>query len=636
MDSFNLSPQRPPQPQYSTDRPSLDEELERSTAVRQFTPEPLRKEEPKSTQTSSSEPTSDATKKPKSTKAKKPKSTTEASVRKTRWFFTTLPLFLLGGAMLWAAFPPLSIWPLAWVAPALWIYLIRPRRMPGWRPYLMITIVAFGFWMALFQGIRLAHWGTALGWPFLSAYLALYPLFFIWISRVAVHRLRVPLIFAAPIVWVGLELLRGHALTGFSMALLAHTQAGMPILIQVSDLAGGYTLSFAIIAVAACFARVVPCGEKRWAWWPALPIVAIVGATAGYGHFRLNETLPEDNRSAKVALIQGSIDTVFDGVDRSEGTFSQYLQITDDATAEHTDLDWVVWPESMFAYPMLESADDPQVPAGMNKAPDDVKKHCLDSQRFFAQRAEDVVRGAQRTRNVPALVGASVASFGEDEFRHYNTAFWMGYDERDRHVEVLRYDKMHPVMFGEYIPLGDVFPVLYDLTPLSTGLSIGDRPAAFYAGDLRFAPSICFENTVPHLIRRQIAQLSEHDLPPDALVTITNDGWFKGSTILDFHAFCGVFRAVENRKPMLIAANTGISAVIDGNGHVQQAGPRRETTYLVAEVRPDGRQSLYTTIGDWPAVGCLALTGIVALIGFGAWFFEKPNAPAEESPKKTS
>jgi apolipoprotein N-acyltransferase len=185
------------------------------------------------------------------------------------------------------------------------------------------------------------------------------------------------------------------------------------------------------------------------------------------------------------------------------------------------------------------------------------------------------------------------------------------------------YYKMHRVMFGEYIPIVDLWPSLYRWTPMPDGLTAGQQPATFEVAGYRVAPSICFESTVPHLIRRQIVELERQDKPVDMLVNMTNDGWFWGSGILDLHYRCGVFRAVENRKPMLVAANTGFSAIIDGNGHVLEKGPRRAAETLVAEVPRDGRQSYYTRYGDVFAGLCLTFTALVGGVGIVASRAEK-------------
>ena len=97
---------------------------------------------------------------------------------------------------------------------------------------------------------------------------------------------------------------------------------------------------------------------------------------------------------------------------------------------------------------------------------------------------------------------------------------------------------------------------------------------------------------MPHLIRHQVLELRERGEEPDVLVNLTNDGWFWGSSELDLHFMCGVFRAVECRKPLLIAANTGFSAWIDADGRVRKQGPRRSgdpaatEAVILAESRP--------------------------------------------------
>jgi apolipoprotein N-acyltransferase len=207
------------------------------------------------------------------------------------------------------------------------------------------------------------------------------------------------------------------------------------------------------------------------------------------------------------------------------------------------------------------------------------------------------------------LVGSQTVGIRSGEMRDYNSAILVDPTGQVRG----RYHKMHPVMFGEYVPFGDVVPWLYRLTPLRQGLSPGDQPQAFEVAGLRLAPSICFESTVPHLIRRHVVRLSEKGTPPDVLVNVTDDGWFWGSSILDLQLACAVFRAVELRCPFLVAANTGLSAHIDGNGVVRQRGPRRDQAVLVARVVPDGRWCGYRRWGDWPTALCLA--ACVGLVG---------------------
>jgi len=200
---------------------------------------------------------------------------------------------------------------------------------------------------------------------------------------------------------------------------------------------------------------------------------------------------------------------------------------------------------------------------------------------------------------------------GDHRARRYNSALLIS----DEGQVVARYLKMHRVMFGEYVPFGEWFPWLYTLTPMGEGLTAGQSPSVFQVAGLRLAPSICFESTVPHVIRRQLRTLDEQGALPDVLVNVTNDGWFWGSNALDLHLTCGVFRAVEQRRPLLIAANTGFSAVVDGNGTVLQRGPRFAKGNLVAEITADGRTSLYRLLGDLPAWCCALVVGLSAVVG---------------------
>jgi apolipoprotein N-acyltransferase len=537
--------------------------------------------------------------------------------------YQTLVLGLLGSLLLWAAFPPLNLPWLAWLAPVPWLYLAQRPTLAGWRPYIVLWFCGTVHWLLMLQGIRLAHPALYAGWIALSAYLGVYLPVFIGLTRVAVHRFNISMIVVTPAIWIGLEVLRGRLFTGFSIGLLAHTQADLPYLIQISDLAGGYVLSGLMVLVAACLAEVGGSGTdaKRWSlrsktrssfvFFARLIVVACVAiaATIGYGHWRLNQTPPgQSGPTAKVALIQGSLDTVFDvTADRIRETFDQYNRLTNDAVGNNPNLDLVAWPESMF--PIAETvANEPiKPPAGSGLSTEDFARRLnLIQTEFKAILADAAARAnantAQDSPGTKLLVGTTTFDYESERTRIYNAALLA-----DKTGNVVgRYHKTHPVMFGEYIPFADVLPWLYKITPMSGGLSIGEGPKIFEVGNLKMSPSVCFESTVPHLIRGQLNQLSREGTPADCLINITNDGWFWGTAILDLHLRCAVFRAVENRKPILVVANTGISAFADGNGVIRLRGPRRQSQVLLAAIQADGRFSPYSLAGDWPAWICAA------------------------------
>src|SRR5262245_23592666 len=181
----------------------------------------------------------------------------------------------LTAVLLWGAFTPLDFGPLAWVALVPLLALVRIER-PVRRMYGMVFLGGLMFWVMSLQWMRLGHPVMYVAWWALSLYLALYLPVFVALARVAVWRLNVPLTLAAPIVWVGLELLRGYLMTGFSWYYLAHTQYRWIELIQISDLSGAYGVSFLIALVAGCLAEMLPVSL-----FTRLGLLPVTGGSAG-------------------------------------------------------------------------------------------------------------------------------------------------------------------------------------------------------------------------------------------------------------------------------------------------------------------------------------------------------------------
>ena len=515
---------------------------------------------------------------------------------------------------MWLALPPWSFGPLGWVAPIPWLWLVRGKALHGRRPYRALWLAGFVFWLLAVHWLRLPHRATSLGWLAMAFCLAFYLPVFVGLTRVAVHHARVPLLVAAPIVWTGLELVRAHLITGFLMAALAHTQVRWVGLIQISDLAGGYAVSFVIMLVAACLARMGPCGEERRCFWPLVPAAVVLAAVLGYGHWRTEGggKAPDDGakRIVNVALIQGSIDA--DWKSDSEKTariFKEYFELSQEASQTAAgQLDLIVWPETMLPHALLVLADDfsgptSQAPTGSERS---VEEILADTPRLIAQMVEQL--------EAPLLLGVETRRYhNEDDADRLNSAVLAG-----RQGQIVgRYDKLHLVMFGEYVPLAQWFPGLYRLTPLGGGLTSGHAPVVLEVEGVRYAPNICFESVLPHLVARQLRASAARGEPPDVLVNLTNDAWFWGSSELDMHLACGVFRAVEFRKPFLIASNSGLSAWIDSDGRIREQGPRRRKAVIHAAVELDRRESLYLAMGDWPAGLCVVLGGVWAALG--AW-----------------
>ena len=121
---------------------------------------------------------------------------------------------------------------------------------------------------------------------------------------------------------------------------------------------------------------------------------------------------------------------------------------------------------------------------------------------------------------------------------------------------------------------------------------------------------------MPHLIRRHVNELAAADQFPDVLVNLTNDSWFWGSSELEMHLACGIFRAVEMRLPLLIAANGGLSAHVDPYGKVLQVTPRQQATTLMVDLPKVAEREFtyYARYGDWFAGICVLCCVVLAVL----------------------
>jgi apolipoprotein N-acyltransferase len=229
--------------------------------------------------------------------------------------------------------------------------------------------------------------------------------------------------------------------------------------------------------------------------------------------------------------------------------------------------------------------------------------------RALEQERLDALAVFARRYGTHWLVGLDKQAIAPGDTRHFNCGLFLDANGSP----VACYSKMHPVLFGEYVPFGDRFPFLYRLTPLPAGLTAGTEPVAVEIAGRRVAVNICYETALPDAVRSLVNGLETWDGPPDVLVNLTNDGWFWGSSELDMHLVAAIFRAVEVRTPIAIAANTGFSAAIDGCGRLLERGPRRATATLRARLHPDGRRSPWRVTGTFPTGACVALAAAVTL-----------------------
>ncbi|UJR86192.1 Hypothetical protein I5071_82740 [Sandaracinus amylolyticus] len=362
----------------------------------------------------------------------------------------------------------------------------------------------------------------------------------------------------------------------------------VPLLMQIADLGGPMMCTALAMVVAGALydAGSTWTRERRIPkLWPGIALASVLFA-CGYGAYRLHET--DARIAAAPQLTVGVVQTnmgLFEKWQNPAMGVRRHVEQTAEIAAEH-DPDLVVWPESAVTY---------FLPNGLTNVRD---------WRWARRLGLDQVR-------VPIVFGAlrqHVTAEGAEQDR--NTAF-----VTDASGEIVGvYDKTYLLAFGEYIPFGDWFPIVYEISPMSGRFTPGDDPAAvpFTARDgntYRLSVLICYEDIVSAFVRRAEAQGDPH-----LLVNITNDSWFGDTQEPWVHLHLARFRAVEHRRYLIRATNSGVSAIIDAAGRItEQSGTFVRANLVGSVAMLEGGTTLYELLGAWP--GWVALLAI-ALMGF--------------------
>ncbi|QDT32582.1 apolipoprotein N-acyltransferase [Thalassoglobus polymorphus] len=562
----------------------------------------------------------------------------------------TVVLISISACLTWASFTPVDVGPLAWVCLVPLLMLARIEHRTS-RMYRSLYVVGFVMWLITLQWMRLGDPLMYFALLALSAYMAFFWPIFIALTRSAVWRYRTPLYIAAPVFWVGLEYLRAYLISGFSWYYIGHTQHNWVEIIQVSDIFGAYGVSFLVVMANAAIAQAIPLSwiskfrltsaeslaaddatPPRRRFQGVVVSVVLVGIALGYGVMRRNQS--EFTPGPRVSLIQGNFPASLKSDREQWGEIYQTHNTLTGLTVPYQP-DVIIWPEAMFRYPMMEydkTMSDDEL---------DTVHPMLRTEDWKNRNSQDSLVGLSEKTDAALVIGIIVADATREGVQNYNSAVFV---EPDGGLQN-RYDKIHRVPFGEYIPFQSQLknvPIIGSLAPMrgEYGIDAGSTVEVFEHKDWRILPTICFEDTVPHLVRGMVNSASDSEKNQvDLLVNLTNDGWFHGSSELDQHLITSSFRAVETRTPIVRAVNTGISAIIDGDGVIrdpeyfidldaklEDVAPRESmrdpktgkfyrqlNCALVADVPIDDRTSLYVRFGDWFAAMCLVATIAVAI-----------------------
>jgi len=334
-------------------------------------------------------------------------------------------------------------------------------------------------------------------------------------------------------------------------------------LVQAADIGGVYLISLAIIVVnLLIFASISSRFTKNEgrAVLPRLVAAMIILSLYLYGDMRITDLRKETaTKEVAVGLIQGNI-TKDIKWDRGslEISFDRYLSLSRKAVDDGAEL--LIWPETALPTYL---AQEPQNMARITTFVDSI--------------------------GVPLLTG--VVYYRTDPlggYIFYNSAILL---EPGRPGYQL-YSKVHLVPMSEKIPFSGKIRKLKDIELGQANFSSGDSMTVFNLDNIDFSTLICFESAFPGYTR-QFTRLGAK-----FLVVITNDMWFGRTSLFEQHAMMAVLRAIENRLPIVRAANTGISMAIDKTGKIlARSGTFREE-YLIVTIAPESSRSIYNRIGD--------------------------------------
>jgi apolipoprotein N-acyltransferase len=539
---------------------------------------------------------------------------------------------ILSGILYALCFAPFNLTWFCWIAltpliAAIWFSGAESRHR--WLRGLLLGYIAglIFFWIVFFWLTTV----TVLGWFVLQFYMAIYVAIWAWFcdlmrprapnkrqphaaskwdqmlvqARTAAppavqspwtkstSNLRLAFILAA--AWTTLEWLRGWVFSGFGWNGLGVALHDNWPLIQITELTGVAGLSFVVafanvIVITTAYRLVVEARTRVMR--PHFDFTVTMAAIVGVLIFGLRATqVSPSTRPLRVAAVQSNVpqDQKFDP-EFTRRIFDQFRRLSEIALRSNPPPDLLVWPESSMPGPVL--------------ADEQSHKFVMD---LAASSETDLLLG----------------TIDVDKQNVYNAAILIS-DGGDR-IQIYR--KVHLVPFGEYVPGRHRVPLLARIVgdQVPGDFKEGSEYTVFTLtdGNTHVAPLICFEDTIGELTR-QFVLPSDTSPGANVLVDMTNDGWFQRSAGSHQHLANAIFRAVEMRRPMIRAANTGVTCFINQFGRIIQilrddTGSTFTEGVLSGEVKVPTEQELtfYARHGELFAKVCAGITLVSVLLLFG-------------------
>jgi apolipoprotein N-acyltransferase len=499
------------------------------------------------------------------------------------WGWKRAVIALLAGALSALAMAPFNAWPVLFLTFPVAVWLIDGAAAGRWRG--VPAAAMSGFWFGLGYFVPGLYWigyaflvdAPTFAWlmPFavlgLPAYLALFPALGFALARLFWTK-DASRVLALAIGLTSAEWLRGHALTGFPWNAFGYALSEPLALAQTASLIGLWGMTFLAVAIFASPAALIDGHARgRKPWMAPVAALLLLAAMLIFGAVRLTLQPAATVANVKLRIMQPNLqqDVKFNYAAKAE-VMQKYLTLSDRASGPQStgvrDANILIWPESAFPFFLTREAD------AMAQIADLLPKGTV------------LITGSVRAPDLPP--GARIT-------RAYNSIYVIDHDGSVLSV----YDKLHLVPFGEYLPFQDLMEKLgfVQLTKVIGGFIPGTRRRAMEIPDAPPAlPLICYEAIFP-------GSVAARDDRPGWMVNLTNDGWFGISTGPYQHLQQARLRAIEEGLPMVRAANTGISAIIDPLGRVVARLGLGIEGVLDAKLPAALPPTIYARVGDIPA-----------------------------------
>lgn len=399
---------------------------------------------------------------------------------------------------------------------------------------------------------------------------------------------------AFPAAWVCVEYARSVLFTGFPWVLFGYSLTDSLLLRQAADLAGlagiGFLLASGNILIFLACVR-LSRGARVRALLPAAGAMVLVAFLFLYGAWRVRGLEAEPRGAGIVAgIAQGGIDqSVKWDPAHQRGTLDIYSGLS--LEAKRMGAEVIVWPETAAPF-------------------------------FYGWETElsALVDNVALATGVPVLFGAPWFD-PSGGGRYFNSVFHID----PNGVARGRYDKRHLVPFGEYIPLRTILFFMKKLTVGEEDFSAGTDPSLFDVRGTRAGASVCYEAVFPEVVRDSVRQGAAW------LVNVTNDAWFGDTVAPRQHLAMARMRAVEFRRPMVRAANSGISAIIDERGEVVARIGIAQRGAATGRIHPGRGETIYAKTGEIFGISCTIMT---ILFLAAAWFVRRDPRVADAEERK--